>query len=323
MRILITGIEGFAGRHLARSLMEAGHEISGTVQSPRDVRSLKRVLGKVPLVHADLRYSRSLERPLSRLAPEYIVHLAAQSSGTLAMRDPALTYRTNTLGTLNLLETLRRMAWEGKVLIVSSADVYGSATILEPFREDDPLVPLNHYAASKAMMELLAIEYFTVHGIRTLRARPFPHTGPGQSERFALSNFARQIAEAEVCGRGTVRVGNLGVVRDYLDVRDVASAYRSLLEGGKDGEVYNISRGQPQRLGEILESMLKGSSARIDIEEEQKRLRPLDIEYQVGDSTKLRKETRWKPLIPLERTLADLLDYWREKGRGVRKRVDK
>lgn len=320
MRILVTGIEGFAGRHLAKILLEKGHEVSGTVLKAGDVSTIRKELGGAAISRADLRYSRSFERIVSRASPERIVHLAAQSSGSLAMRDPALTYRTNVLGTMNLLEILRRMEWKGRMLVVGSADVYGSPGTRKPLREGSRLSPPNHYAASKAMAELLAVAYHAVHGLRTVRVRSFPHTGPGQSERFALSSFAKQMAEAERRRGGKVLVGNLAVVRDYLDVRDVARAYIALLDRGRDGEVYNVSRGKPQRLGEILEMMRARCTARVEILEDTARKRPIDIEYQVGDPTKLMRETGWRPMIPLGETLEDLLDYWRGKVGEVGKK---
>jgi GDP-4-dehydro-6-deoxy-D-mannose reductase len=181
MKVLITGIEGFVGRHLAVSLRKRGHEPCGTVLRDEDLKSTEKELGDIPLSLADLRHGTALDDPLSRWDPDSIVHLAAQSSGSLAFKQPVSTYRINVLGTLNVLETVRKNGWGGRILVISSGEVYGNVKPYRPLREEDLVAPVNHYATSKVMAEMLADEFYRSHGVRTIRSRAFPHTGPGQS----------------------------------------------------------------------------------------------------------------------------------------------
>jgi GDP-4-dehydro-6-deoxy-D-mannose reductase len=311
MKIMITGIEGFAGRHLATHFMTCGHELCGTVLRPSDLEEMEHRFPGLPLFQADLRFAGGMVGPISAWRPDAIVHLAAQSSGALAARDPVTTYRVNVLGTVNLFETACRLGWSGRILLASTADVYGRITPPRPAREEDPYAPIGHYAASKVMAELAAVEYSRNHRVRSIRVRSFPHTGPGQSDAFALSSFAKQIAAAERSGSGRIRVGNLDVVRDYTDVRDVVRAYGDLLEHGKDGEVYNVAGGTGRSLGSLLELMASQARIPVEIVPDPRRVRPVDIDYQVGDAAKIREEAGWEPQHDLDETLGGLLDFWR------------
>jgi nucleoside-diphosphate-sugar epimerase len=313
MKILITGIEGFVGRHLAKHFMSCGHRPCGTVLRAGDLEQMKKLYPEISFVQADLRFAAGLVEPLSTWKPDAIVHLAAQSSGALAAKDPVTTYRINLLGTVNLFETVRRLGWEGRILLVSTADVYGRITPARPAREDDPFAPLGHYAASKVMAELVAQEYFKNHGVRSVRARSFPHTGPGQSDTFALSSFARQIAGVELKRSGRIKVGNLDVVRDYSDVRDVVRAYADLLERGRDGEAYNVAGGKGRSLQNMLEMLASRARVPVEITKDRKRVRSVDIDYQVGDRSKILDETGWEPRYDIGSTLGELLDFWRER----------
>ena len=313
MKVLVTGIEGFVGRHLATILRDRDHKVCGTVWRHEDLELTSIELSDVPLEQIDLRYGTSFRRVLSEWDPDCIVHLAAQSSGSLAFREPVTTYRVNVLGTLNLLEAVRKANWGGRLLFVSSGEVYGNVNPPRLLLEDDPVAPVNHYATSKAMAEMTAEEYGRTYGVRVIRTRAFPHTGPGQSERFALSSFAKQIVTAEARGDGVLKVGNLDARRDYLDVRDVASAYTALLENGRDGEVYNVSRGENYRIGDLLDRLVEMSTGEIRIVQDRRRLRKIDIPQLAGDSSKLRRETDWVPLIGIGDTLRDLLDHWRDR----------
>ncbi len=310
MKVLVTGIEGFVGRHLAVSLKNAGHKPCGTVLRALDLENTRKALGNVPMELADLRFSSSIARLLTRWKPDCIIHLAAQSSGSLAFREPLNTYRTNVLGTVNTLESIRKTNWHGRVLIVSSGEVYGNVIHNRPLTEEDPVAPVNHYATSKAMAEMVAEEYCRSYGVRAIVSRAFPHTGPGQSDRFALSSFAKQLARAKKKDGGILRVGNLDAVRDYLDVRDVASAYLRIVESGKDGEVYNIARGRGYRIGDLLEQLIDLSGARVEIIQEKSRMRKVDIGQLVGDPGRLVLETGWKPTIEIRTTLRDMLTSW-------------
>jgi GDP-4-dehydro-6-deoxy-D-mannose reductase len=290
-----------------------GHEVCGTVLRDVDRQEAAQELKRVPMMLADLRYSTSFTGPLTTWKPDCVVHLAAQSSGSLAVKDPAGTYRINVIGTLNTLEAIRKTGWGGTFLMVSSGEVYGSVRSSKPLREDAPIAPVNHYAASKAMAEMLAAEYQRMHGVKVIITRAFPHTGPGQSRLFALSSFAQQIALAERAGGGVLRVGNLDACRDYLDVRDVASAYGRVLEKGTAGEIYNVASGKSYRIGDLLDILVEKSTSPITVEKDHRRLRKRDIEHLIGDSGKLEIKTGWAPAFDISATLTDLLEYWRER----------
>ncbi len=311
MKILITGIEGFVGRYLANYLSSRGHEPCGTVLRAVDLDEMKSLFPGVALAQVDLRFATGLVEPVSKWKPDAIVHLAAQSSGALAAKDPVTTYRINVLGTVNLFDTVRRLDWDGRVLLVSTADVYGRITPPRPAREDDPYAPVGHYAASKVMAELAAAEFHRHGQVRSIRARSFPHTGPGQSDAFALSSFAKQIAAVEQSGTGKIRVGNLDVVRDYSDVRDVVRAYGALLEHGRDGEVYNVAGGKGRSLESLLERLASRARTPIEIVRDPRRVRKVDIDYQVGDTARIRSETDWEPRHDIDETMGELLEFWR------------
>jgi GDP-4-dehydro-6-deoxy-D-mannose reductase len=232
--------------------------------------------------------------------------------------------RTNVLGLVHLLDALRRRQLRPAILVIGSAEEYGSVSAAElPLREDAPLVPASPYAVSKAAQGLLAAEY--ARGLRypLVRTRTFHHTGPGRGEAFAESSFARQIAEIETGQReGVLLVGNLEAVRDYTDVRDVVRAYWSLLDHAPAaaGGVFNVCSGQGLRIGELLDLLLRHAKTKVEIRVDKARLRPADVPAQVGDPSRLKALTGWEPRIPLERSLEELLDDWRVRTRATHER---
>lgn len=288
MRVLVTGGAGFVGQHLVARLARAGWEV---VATDREL---------------DVADGAALAEALRRLAPAAVVHLAAQSSVALSWREPALTYRVNYLGALSLLEGARRHAPGARLLIVGSADVYGSsAPGAPPFREDSPLRPASPYAVSKAAADLLAACYQR-RGLDVVRVRAFNHTGPGQRADFALASFARQLVEMELGRREPVlRVGNLDSVRDYLDVEDVVEAYLRLLDRAAPAGPYNVASGRGEPLRGHLEALLARTRVRPRIEVDPARLRPRD--GSVGDPTRLRRATGWSPRVEPSQTLERLL----------------
>ncbi|HET7294747.1 MAG TPA: GDP-mannose 4,6-dehydratase [Vicinamibacteria bacterium] len=311
MRWLVTGARGFVGAHLVAHL-DAGRagEIFGLVRPG----SRGSAAGFEP-VTADVLDAPALARVVAELRPDRIVHLAAQSSARESWRDPEGTLRTNLFGLLHLLEAVRLAGLGPRVLVVGSAEEYGAAPgTAEPLTEDTPLRPASPYAVSKVAQGHLALQYALAHGLHVVRTRTFNHTGPGRGAGFAESSFARQIAEIETGRRPPqIAVGNLDAVRDFTDVRDVVRAYAALLEAGQPGEVYNVASGQGYRIGDVLERLLRLSSARIEVVRDPALLRPVDVPYLVGDATRLRRATGWEPEIPLDRTLGDLLGAWRER----------
>ncbi len=308
MRWLVTGVNGFVGGHLVARLGETEATLWGIVRPGTPATP-----GYTPL-QADLLDAPAVEGSLAEARPDRIVHLAAQSSAKDSWDDPAGTLRTNLLGLLHLLEAARRQDQRPRVLVVGSSDEYGTPETTEPVGEDTPLRPISPYAVSKVAQSYLALQYTLSHGLPIVRTRTFNHTGPGRGAGFAESSFARQIAEIEAGQReAVIRVGNLDAVRDFSDVRDVARAYTMLVEGGEPGEVYNVASGRGLAVGEILDRLLSLSRARVEVRRDPALLRPADVSRIVGDAGKLRLATGFVPEIPLERTLADLLAYWRER----------
>ena len=317
MRTLITGITGFVGRHLARSLegkaAEEGSPASvyGTSfphpPGPADERI--RLL--------DLRLESDVLSFLEEIRPDRIFHLAAVSNVRASWLMRRETLETNVGGTQSLLEAVRKTVPGARILFVSSSDVYGHAGIPgEGLAEDEPFQILNPYAFSKAAGEMLCGFYGNVEGLDIVVARPFPHTGPGQAEDFVCSDWARQIVRIE---RGesepVIWVGNMDVSRDFCDVRDVIEAYRMLMESGRRGEVYNICSGKAVGLREILDFLISEAvgKPRISIEVDPGKLRKTDLPLLEGSNRKIAAGTGWAPRIPMTRTLKDLLDFWRRR----------
>jgi len=313
MRVLITGVAGFVGGHAVGFLREQhpGVTIVGLDNHPG---ARARTLG-IEIIQADLEDAASVRSALARIRPDRVIHLAAQSSPQRSWDDPAGTLRTNVMGMLHLLEAVRAEGATTRIVAVGSADEYGLVQPDEmPLREDAPLRPASPYAVSKVAQGYLALQYALAPGLHVVRTRTFHHTGPRRGEHFAESSFARQLAEIEAGQRPPrLEVGNLDAVRDFTDVRDVVRAYWMLLERGVPGEVYNVCTGRGVRLSDLLERLIALSGVRVEVHVDASRLRPADAPVLVGDPGRLRAATGWEPTIPLERTLADLLDYWRER----------
>lgn len=313
MRVLITGAAGFVGRHLVRRLSALGHHLTGfELVCPPEVRSWAREAG-LDLREGDVTDPAALAVLFGEVRPEAIVHLAAVTSVPESLRDPTLTWRVNLLGTVNLLEAAARCAPRARVLVVTSSEVYGCVPAdRQPITEDHPLRPLTPYAASKAAADLAAFQYASGAGLDVVRLRPFNHTGPGQSDRFVCSSFARQVAELERAGRpGELHVGDLSPARDFTDVRDIVRAYGLALEKGEKGCVYNLASGESRSIRWVAETLVGLARVPVRIVHDPERDRPVDIPLVVGSAERFGKLTGWRPTIPLEQTLADLLDYWR------------
>ncbi len=313
MRVLITGIAGFAGSHLAELLLNDGEEVFGTLLPGESTRNLETVRPQPELVPCDLRDAKAAEQLMARVRPEETYHLAALTFIPDSMVDPRLTFDTNLYGTLNLLEAAKKLSSRPRILFVGSADEYGRVRKDElPIKEQNPLRPANPYSVSKVGASMLAYQYGLSEGMHVVRVRPFNHTGPRQSPQFVCSDFARQIVEAERGRRPPeIRVGNLRPKRDFTDVRDVVRAYREVLRRGEPCEVYNICSGKAVGVGEILDELLALSGNRLMIVESSERTRASDVEEIRGDFGKLESATGWRPTMPLRKTLEDLIGYWR------------
>lgn len=294
MRVFVTGARGFVGGHLVSRLRDEGFEVTAT---DRDLDVCDRA---------------AVEEKLKQALPNAIIHLAAQSSVAASAVDPEQTHRVNYGGALSVLEGALRCGSRPRVLLIGSADQYGRAVPgSPPFTEDSPLAPTSAYARSKSEAERLGTSFVDA-GLEVVRIRAFSHSGPGQSDAFALSSFARQIAEIEAGRRKPVLlVGNLDSVRDYLDIDDVVEAYLRLLDPTVGADIYNVASGIGTRLGDLLDTLLDLSSPRPQIERDSERTRPADCS--VGDATRLRTATGWTPTVSIERMLERLLTDWRRR----------
>ncbi len=259
----------------------------------------------------DLLDAADVRRAVSGFGPDLVFHLAAQSSAAASFDDPVGTMRTNVMGTLNLLEALRENGG-ARVLLTGSAEEYGRRERREmPLAEDAPIEPVSPYAASKAAQNILAMQYHRAFGMEVLATRSFNHTGPGQTPVFVLPSFARQCAEIRAGLREPVlRTGNLDVVRDFLDVRDVVEAYLLLAEKGKAGETYNVCSGTGLALSEAVAVLVEMTGMEISVERDPRRFRPADVPVLVGDNGKLAGDCDWSPSVGKDKMLGDLFAWW-------------
>ena len=308
MKLLVTGADGFVGRHLIRRLAPEGHRIGAGCRpgaAPVDWEG-----ADVTLLPLELTDDRSVREAVA-FGPDAVVHLAAVASNREASADPGLAWTVNAAGSARLAEALARRreegGGEGRLLLVSSGEVYGSAG-RSPRRETDPVAPTTPYAASKVGAELAGLEVWRRTGLPVIVARSFTHTGPGQDGRFVLPSFVARLREARATGERRVRTGNLDPVRDLLDVRDVVEAYLLLLRSGTPGEIYNVARGEGTSVGELFRMLAEEIGVEAEPEPDPALARRADIPHLVGDSTKLRRATGWAPARTLQQTLRGLVD---------------
>jgi GDP-4-dehydro-6-deoxy-D-mannose reductase len=317
MRVLVTGVSGFVGCHLAEHLVAGGDQVVGLSASGRWPSGLPDLSRQVRIERVDLAAGdeSALADLIARKQPEAIYHLAAQANPQASLSDPRGTWALNLGGTLNLLEAVRASGLKPapRVVLVGSGVSYGNPSAEQmPVGEGCPLRPNNPYAASKAAADLLGIQHFLAHGTDVVIARPFNHAGPRQSPSYVLGGLARQVAEVEAGRRGRVEVGNLDVVRDFTDVRDVVRGYRLLADRGVAGEVYNLGSGRGTRLADALEILRRAARTPVEVFVDPARVRPVDQPLLVADPSKLRAATGWEPHFSIEQTLVDMLDYWRD-----------
>jgi GDP-4-dehydro-6-deoxy-D-mannose reductase len=317
MRVLITGITGFAGSHLAEHILSLGEDIEvvGIHRWRSRTENIDHFVDQLTMCECDLRDASSVRKLIAEMMPDRIFHLAAQSYVPASWDAPAETLTTNILGQLNIFEALRETGCGARIQIAGSSEEYGMVYPEEtPITEDNPLRPLSPYAVSKVAQDTLAYQYFMSYGTPVIRTRGFNHTGPRRGDVFVTSNFALQIALIEAGKQEPIiMVGNLEARRDFTDVRDTVRAYWLTLEHGEPGEVYNIASGKAWRIREVLDLLLGHSSVEIQVQEDPERLRPSDVPLLLGDNSRMRKVTGWEPEIPFEQTTKDLLDYWRER----------
>jgi len=346
VRVLITGVTGMAGSHLAEYLLSRGDvEVFGTyrwrsrmenledllctgclnivaeggnITSTERLRTMVEVCAdphRLNLIEADMVDAISMHRLIGAVRPDRIFHLAAQSYVPASWNSPAETLHRNIIGQVNIFEAIREAEIDPLIHIAGSSEEYGLVYPDEvPIKESNPLRPLSPYAVSKVAQEMLAFQYHKSYGLRTVVTRGFNHEGPRRGHVFVTSTFAKQIAEIEKGIRPPVlMVGDLTSKRDWTDVRDFVRAYWLALEKGIPGEVYNIGSGTTRSIEDLVHAFLELTPSKVDIKQDPSRMRPSDVRILWADATKFKTLTGWEPQIPFEQTLRDLLDYWRRR----------
>jgi len=309
-KILITGSEGFAGQHLIDELVKSGYEVYGTTFSQSSNQN------KIKTFVCDIESQSEISPIIDSLKPNAIVHLAGQPKPGLSFNIPQKTFLVNTIGTINLLESIRSIPdYHPKILLVGTSEEHGIVSPKDlPITEDTPLNPINPYAISKTANWYLTKEYVRSFNFDIVYLTPFTHTGPGQMPGFLSPDVASQIVEIEKGLKEPIlHTGDLSSKRDIGDVRDVVRAYRLLLEKGKTGERYIISTGKSVPVKQIVEKLISLSKIKIELKVDNTKTRPTDIPDLIGDHSKLTQTTGWQPTISLDQTLQDLLNWYRQK----------
>ena len=321
MRILVTGIAGFVGKHLTEHLIKEGkHEILG-VDLRFDDLSTKNFYtdehqSKIKFLEADLTDRKKVSGIIKKFNPQQVYHLAAQSSVSYSWGNPIETFKVNVFGGINILESLKDFCPQCRVLVVCTAEEYGEVNDKErAINEDFKIYPTNPYAISKAALDFFSTTYYKANKLPVFVSRSFNHIGQGQSERFVTSDFAKQIAEIESGLREPViRVGNVEVTRDFLDVRDVVKAYKCIIDRGEAGQVYNVCSGKKYKISDLLDTLISLSTKTdIKVRVDRSKLRPVDVNAIYGNNSKLKLHTGWYPKYNIKVSLKDTLDYWRRK----------
>lgn len=314
MRVLITGITGFAGSHLADyCLARGGVDVHGIIRWRSRTENIEHLTGRVSLHECDLRDASSTRDVVEGVGPDYIFHLAAQSFVPTSWKAPSESLITNVIGQLNIFEAVRKVGLKCRIQLACSSEEYGMVYEDEvPIKETNPLRPLSPYGVSKVAQDLLGYQYFMSYQMDIVRTRGFNHEGPRRAPVFVISDFAKQIVDVERGERKPVlHVGNLEAKRDFTDVRDMVKAYWLALEKGKPGEAYNVCQEKCWSISEMLSQLLKMTKEKIEVRADKNRMRPSDVMLLLGDCSKFRADTGWKPEIPFEQTLRDTLEYWR------------
>src|SRR5690554_105546 len=314
IKILLTGANGFVGQTLSQLLDRQRYAVTHAI-TPGSCYVSK--VSADHMIILDIRNEDDVIAAIQKVQPDIVIHLAAISHVPTSFSQPVLTWQTNVLGTVNILQALDKYAPQAFLLFVSSSEVYGDTfKSNQALTEDSPCLPMNPYAASKLAAELACQQYFR-QGMQGVIARPFNHIGPSQSEAFVTASFAKQIAAIELNLQApTLQVGNLNAYRDFLDVRDVCAAYLALIELSNtplDKRIFNIASGTACSIQDVLDTLLSLSTTSIEVALDPQRLRPSDIPFAVGNSQHLQAKTNWQPTYKLVAALKSLLDDWRKR----------
>jgi GDP-4-dehydro-6-deoxy-D-mannose reductase len=309
-KCLIIGVGGFIGSHLADFLLKKNFTISGTVH--RNTKNIDHLKDAISILECDIRDKSRLEMIIKEIKPDYIFYLATQNFIAPSWEDPENTINTNILGTIHLLEAIRKTGTDPVIEVISSSAVYGMNFTNEiPIKEDKEFRPLSPYAVSKIGVDMLAYLYWQTYNMKIIRIRPFNITGPRRTSDVC-SDFAKGIAEIEAGRKQVLEVGNLESIRDITDIKDAVHAMWLLSHKGHFGEAYNLCSGKGYKIKDILEKLISLSeSDTINICQNPSKIRKMDDPLQIGDNSKL-KRIGWTPEIPIDQTLTDLLSYWRD-----------
>jgi GDP-4-dehydro-6-deoxy-D-mannose reductase len=315
LKILITGAAGFVGRHLLEYLIkETDSKILAVDLSFKNLNSNDSFKG-IDVYEADLTDRDSVFGIIKKFKPQQIYHLAAQSSVSYSWENPEETFRINMFGGINVLESLRLFCPKCSILVVCTAEEYGEIDSGgKAIDENFKIYPQNPYAISKSALDFFSSVYHNAYRLPVFISRSFNHIGPGQSERFVCSDFARQIAMIEKgLQESVMNVGNLKAQRDFLDVRDAVIAYYFILNKGKEGQIYNVCSGKKYKIADLLDMLISLSTVpEIKVNINRDKFRAIDVEIIYGDNSKLKAHTGWRPIYPVKKSLKDTIDYWRE-----------
>ena len=322
MKNLITGINGFAASHLTDLLVSSGEEVIGIARDPSKNENTRHHANHIQVYTCDVRRGGEIREVLKKVRPHRIYHMASVSFVPSADQDWNQAFETNVFGALQLFQAVKDCKIEARIIFVGSSEEYGMIPPSDlPVRETNPLRPVTLYGVTKASASLLANSFVQREGLDIIYARPFNHIGPRQSERFVCSSFARQIAGMEAGNPKLLKVGNLEAQRDFMDVRDTVRAYKTLMEKGDVGGVYNVCSGKTTSIRTILDELKKLTDQDFEIESDPSRFRPERPVKYYGDHALITLRTGWVPEIPLEQSLKDILSYWkkilRQKKSGI------
>lgn len=310
-KALIIGAAGFVGSYLAKSLKEDyGMEVAATKLPFEKLDGIDAEVYDLNILNKE-----EIVELLMSVRPDYILHLAAQSSVSVSWKNPGLTVDVNIKGSINVMDAVRELYFKPRVLLIGSGEEYGHIKPDEtPIKEDNHLRPGNIYAATKACQNMIANIYAKAYDMELMMVRAFNHIGPSQAPIFVVADFCKQVAEIEAGLREPVMyVGNLGAKRDFTDVRDVVRAYGILVQKGQAGETYNIGSGHAITIQEILDKIISFSTAKVEVKVDPNKLRPVDVPIIEADISKINELTGWKPEISLDQTIQETLEYWRNK----------